>query len=169
VPVPFVRLLPFLILGLVAGCAKPKALPDVIVTATSPAEFTRFRADLETRFTPEQLKEFDTATLELQLDAMNRDVPTAAGRVADMVRLANGKTIREVTLIGWRARKARLLRETAEINRMLAHDLKQAEKTAATGTPESITRRIGSEKEVLAKLQANLAATERRLAELVQP
>jgi hypothetical protein len=158
-----------LVVVLLGGCAKPADLPDIIVSAASPGEFTRFRAELDTRFTPEQLKDFDTATQELRLDAMNRDVATAAAREEDMVRVANGKTVHAVTLLGWQARKARFLREIAEISRLLDHDEQQAAKTAATGTPESVTRRLGSEKEVLAKLQHNLADTEARLAELAKP
>lgn len=154
------------LLGLLAGCAKQADLPDITVSATSPGEFIRFRADLGNRFTPEQLRDFDTATQELQLDAMNRDIATAAGREEDMVRVANGKTIRVVTLLGWQARKARFLREIAEINRMIDHDEQQAARTAATGTPETVTRRLGSERDVLAKLQPNLAATEAHLAGL---
>jgi hypothetical protein len=149
-----------------AGCTKPAALPDITVSASSPGEYTRFRADLGTRFTAEQLTDFDTAIQELRLDAMHRDVATASGRELDMLAVANGKAVRAVTLLGWQARQARLLREIAEITRMLEHDMKQAEKSAASGTPESILTRIGSEKEVQAKLQHNLAETERRLTEL---
>ena len=156
------------LLGL-AGCAKQTDLPDITVSATSPGEFIRFRADLGTRFTPEQLKDFDTAMQELQLDAMNRDVATAAAREEDMVHVAQGKTVRAVTLLGWQARKARFLREIAEITRMIEHDEQQAARTAATGTPETVTRRLGSEKDVLAKLQPNLAETEHHLAELGRP
>src|SRR2546422_937713 len=122
------RLLLALSLALAAGCAKPPDLPDIPVSATSKEEFTRFRANLGARFTPEQLKDFDTATQELQLDAMNRDIATAAGREEDMVHVANGKTVHAVTLLGWQARKVRFLREIAEINRMIAHDEQQAAK-----------------------------------------
>ncbi|MBI2814280.1 MAG: hypothetical protein HYX71_08345 [Opitutae bacterium] len=158
------RLLSLLVL--LAGCAKQADLPDLTVSAASPGEFARFRADLGTRFPAEQLKDFDTATQELQLDAMNRDIPTAAGREADMLIVARGKTVRAVTLLGWQARKARFLREIADMTKMLENDLTLQAKTAATGTPEFVTRRLGSEREVLAKLQASLAATESRLAAL---
>jgi hypothetical protein len=152
-----------LVFALLAGCAKQAALPDTVVHAASPGEFARFRADLGTRFPPEQLQDFDTAGQELQLDAMHRDIATAAGREADMLAAVNGQTVHAVTLLGWQARKARFLRELAEITRMLEHDLKQAEKAPPS---ESLTRRIGSEKDVQAKLQRNLAETDRRLAEL---
>lgn len=159
-------LLTCLLLALAAGCAKPVALPDVVVSASAKEDFTRFNADLGKRFAPEQLQDFDTAVQELQLDAMHRDIATAAGREADMLAAVNGKTVRAVTLLGWQARKARFQRELAEITRMLEHDLKLAEKAAPAGPSESLTRRIGSEKEVQARLQASLAETERRLARL---
>lgn len=151
---------------LLAGCAKPVPLPDVVVSAATKEEFTRFNADLGQRFPPEQLQDFATAVQELQLDAMHRDIATAAGREADMLATVNGKTVHAVTLLGWQARKARFLRELAEITRMLEHDLKQAEKAPPS---DSLTRRIGSEKDVQAKLQASLAETDRRLAQLQSP
>jgi hypothetical protein len=148
------------------GCAKPADLPDLTVRAASPGEFTRFRADLGARFPADRLKDFDTAVQELQLDAMHRDVPTAAARELDMLAVVNGRTVHAVTLLGWQARKARFLREIAELDRMLQHDLELQARTAATGTPETVLTRIHSEQEVIVKLQRNLAETERRLAEL---
>lgn len=153
-----------MLLGLIfAGCAKPVALPDVVVSAATKEDFTRFNADLGQRFMPEQLQDFDTAVQELQLDAMHRDIATAAERETDMLAVVHGKTVRAVTLLGWQARKARFQRELAEITRMLEHDLKQAAKAPPS---DSLARRIGSEKEVQAKLQASLAETDRRLAGL---
>lgn len=150
-----------LVLGVVflAGCAKQADLPDVVVEAASAGEFTRFRAELGARFPEDRLKDFDVATRELQLDAMNRDIVTAAAREADMLRAIQGKSVHAVLVLGWGARKARFLREIAELERMLAHDLKQP-------PTEAVLRRIGSEREVLAQLRTNLAATERRLEEL---
>lgn len=158
-------LLSLLTLGLLAGCAKPVPLPDVVVGAATKQDFTRFNADLGKRFPPEQLKDFDTAVQELQLDAMHRDIATAAGREADMLAVVHGKTVRAVTLLGWQARKTRFFRELAEITRMLEHDLRQAEKAPPS---DSLARRLGSEKDVQAKLQRNLAETDRRLAELAK-
>jgi len=148
---------------LLGGCAKPVPLPDVVVGAATKEDFTRFNADLGRRFPPEQLQDFATAVQELQLDAMHRDIATAAGREADMLAAVNGKTVHTVTLLGWQARKARFSRELAEITRMLEHDLRLAENATPS---EALTRRIGSEQEVQAKLQRNLAETDRRLAEL---
>ncbi len=151
---------------LLAGCAKPVPLPEVVVTAATKDDFTRFNAELGSRFTAEQLQDFDTAVQELQLDAMHRDIPTAAGREADMLAAVNGKTVHAVTLLGWSARKARFSRELAEITRMLEHDLKLAESKEPS---DALTRRIGSEREVQAKLQRHLAETDRELAKLDNP
>jgi hypothetical protein len=146
------------------GCAKPKDLPDITVRATHAEELTEFRAELGARFTPEQLQPFDTAVDELQLDAMNRGVASAADREQDMLASVNGKTVHEALLLGWTARHNRFLREIAGLTKMLDHDLQQQQQTAATGTPESVTRRIGSEKEVLDQLRRNLSDTDQRLA-----
>ena len=146
------------------GCAKQADLADIIVSASTPGDFTRFRSELSARFTPEQLQPFDTATQELQLDAMNRNIPAAEARELDMLAVVNGKPVHAVVLLGWQARQARFLREIADLTRMLDHDLEQQQKTATTGTPETVTTRINSEKEVIAKIQRNLAETDRRLA-----
>ena len=155
-------------LASLGGCAKPANLSEITVNAASKEDFTRFRADLGARFAAEQLKEFDTATQELQLDAMNRDVATAEAREKDMLGVVDGKSVHTVVLLGWQARKARFLREIAELDRMLKHDLELQAKTAATGTPPAVTQRIGSEKEILDQLHRKLAETESRLAELGQ-
>jgi hypothetical protein len=147
------------VLAVLAACAPPKDLPDLVVTAGSREEFTRFQADLNARFPAERLKDFETATRELQLDAMNRDIASAEAREADMLRAVNGKTVHAVTVLGWGARKARFQREIAEITRLLERDLKLP-------PSEAVNRRLGSEHEVLAQLEKNLAETERHFAEL---
>lgn len=150
------------------GCAKAPELPEVTVAATTPSDFTRFRTELGTRFPADRLADFDTATKELQLDAMER-FPTAAEREADMLRVAHGKSVHAVTVLGWQARRARFLREIAQLEQMLERDLQQKARTAATGTPGGVLDRIASERQVLDQLHTNLAATERRLTELTQP
>jgi hypothetical protein len=157
-----------LILAILAGCAKAPDLADVTVAAASPSDFTRFRTELGARFPADRLADFDTATKELQLDAMER-FASAAEREADMLRVAHGKSVHAVTVLGWQARRARFLREIAELNRLLERDLQQQARTAATGTPTSVLDRIASERQVLDQLHGNLAATDSRLGELNQP
>ncbi len=155
-----------LLLGLLFGCAQQPALPDTVILAATKEDFTRFRSDLGLRFPADQLKDFDIATQELQLAAMHRDIATAAGREADMRRAINGQTVHAATVLGWRARQTRFLREAADLQQLLDRDLAQAAQTAATDAPASVTRRIASAREVLAQLRTNLAATEQRLKEL---
>jgi hypothetical protein len=144
------------------------AKAEVIVSAASAAEFARFRADLGTRFTAEQLQDFDTAIQELQLDAMNRGKATTADREADMLAVVNRKTFPDAVLLGWRARRVRILREFPEARRLVDQDTAEVAKTAATGTPESITSRLASEKQALDKLRRDRDDTMRRLNELAQ-
>jgi hypothetical protein len=100
----------------------------------------------------------------LQLDALHRDIATEA----DMRAVANRKTFPDVVVLGWRARKARLLREIPEARRLLDQDTAEAARTAATGTPESVTRRLASEKEALDKLRRDFADANRHLPELTE-
>lgn len=161
----FRRILALTLLALLGGCAKPPDLPETMVNAPTASDFIRFREELGKRFAADRLADFDTAIKELQLDAMER-FESARERETDMLRVANGKSIHEVTLLGWQARRARFLREIAQLDQMLQSDLRQKEKTAATGTPDSVLRRIASEHEVLDQLHQNLAATDRKLAAL---
>ena len=144
------------------------AKAEVIVSAASAPEFARFRADLGTRFAPDQLQDFDTAIQELQLDAMNRGKATAADREADMLAVVNRKTFPDAVLLGWRARRVRILREFPEARRLVDQDTAEAAKTAATGTPESIASRLAGEKQALDKLRRDRDDTMRRLNELAQ-
>ena len=154
-----------LLLLALGGCAKAPDLPEVVVDGGTPGDFTRFRTELGARFPAARLEEFDTAIKELQLDAMQR-FATTAEREADMLRVAHGKSVHAVTVLGWEARRARFLREIAELDAMLQRDLAQQARTAATGTPDAVLRRISSEREVLEQLHGNLAATDARLAVL---
>ena len=144
------------------------AKAEIIVSAASAAEFARFRADLGTRFTPGQLQDFDTAIQELQLDAIHRGKATAADREADMLAVVNRKTFPDAVLLGWRARRVRILSEFPEARRLIDQDTAEAAKTAATGTPESLTSRLASEKQALDQLRRDRDDTLRRLNELAQ-
>ena len=136
------------------------AKAEVIVSAASAAEFARFRADLGTRFTPAQLEEFDIAIQELQL--------AAAGREADLLAAVNRRTFPDVVVRGWRARKDRVIREIPAAIRLVNEDTAEAARTAATGTPVEVTRRLATERETLAKLRHDRDDALRRLHELAQ-
>jgi hypothetical protein len=149
--------------SLFGGCAKPD-LPATIVRASSTEESSEFRAELGTRFTAEQLKPFDTALQELELDAMNRDVTPAAARKQDMQAAVNGRTVMEAQILGWKARRSRLLREIAEMTGLLEQNVKLQQKTAATGTPGSVTAHIQNALDIIDRLQRDLADANTLLA-----
>lgn len=149
------QLLALSFLGLVASCAKP-ALPDLVVRATTSEDLAAFRADLAVRFTSQELEPFDTALQELRLDAMNRNVAPASAREADMLAVVNGKTVHDAQVLGWRARRERLLREIALFTAMHEHDLK-LQKEKGTETTQTVLNRIQNEQDILARLQRDLA------------
>lgn len=154
------------LLGVLVGCAKKVDLPDITVSAADVGAFSRFRTELREQFPAEQLQPFDTAVQELELDAMNRDVVPAEARELDMIAVVNGKSVHAATLLGWEARHARFLRETAMINRMLENDLKVQRNSGDNGPSATVLARIASAKSVIAQLQTNAAETEHRLARM---
>jgi len=139
-----------------------------VVSAATAADFAQFRADLGARFTLEQLQDFEIAIRELELDAANRGKTTAAEQAADMRAVVNKKSFPDVVLLGWRARRVRILREFPEARRLIDQDTAEAAKTASTGTPEAVTRRLAAEKQALDKLRRDRDDTLRRLNELTQ-
>ncbi len=157
-------LLPLLSLVTLIGCTQPD-LPSSVVRAGSEDELTAFRADLASRFGAEALVAYDVAIQELQLAGMDRGVAAAADRAAAMREAVNGKTVRAVEILGWRARRARLHAEIKEFAGMLERDLALKEKTAATGTPQAVMHRIENEQDILAKLRRLLAEAEEKLTE----
>jgi hypothetical protein len=133
--------------------------------SASAAELTAFRSELGARFTSEQLQPFDTALQELKLDAMNRGVATADTREQDMLAAINGKSVHEALLLGWTARRNRLLREIASMTELLDHNLKLQQQTAAAETPESVTAHLQNVQDILALLRRDLTDTEHRLTD----
>jgi hypothetical protein len=152
------------LLGCLAGCAKPPELPEVTVRAATAGELTDFRTELRERFTAEQLQPFDTALKELQLDAMERGVAPAAVREQVMLAAVNGRSVHDALVVGWQARRHRLLVQIELIGGMAEQNLKLQQETAATGTPDSVTTHLENAREILARLHRDLADTEHQLA-----
>ncbi len=159
-------LLVLALMSILASCAKEVDLPATAVSAGDTGEFTRFRSDLAERFPAERLQAFDTAVQELKLDAMNREIATAAAREADTLGVINGKSVHAVTLLGWEARRARFIREIAFIQGMLDRDLKVRQNAGPDGPSSVVIARIQSAQNVIAQTQRSLADTEQKLAEL---
>lgn len=154
--------LALLLLGL-AACAKPD-LPDTPVRAASAGELTSFRSELGERFAADRLQDFDTALQELKLAAMSRGVATAAAREQEMLAAIQGKTVRQAEVLGWQARRTRLLGEQKLMSDLLARDQQVRDRTAATGTPESVLTHIQNEQDILARLGRDLQEADARLA-----
>ncbi|MDP1579615.1 MAG: hypothetical protein Q8M02_05020 [Candidatus Didemnitutus sp.] len=155
-------ILVFLLFGGLPGCAKPVPLPDVIVRGESRESLAAFRAELGRRFTAEQLEPLDTALNELRLDAMHREVTPAAAREHDMLGVVHGKSVREVQLLGWQARRARLHREIALFTATLEQDLKLKQESTG-GVSQTVANRLQNVQDILARLHNDLAETEQRL------
>ncbi|MBI3884612.1 MAG: hypothetical protein HY302_02620 [Opitutae bacterium] len=155
------------LIGLLAGCAKP-VLPDLVVRAGTSEDLATFRSDLAARFTAQELEPFDTAIQELKLDAMNRNVAPASAREADTLAAVNGKTVHDTLVLGWRARRERLLREIALFTAMHERDL-QLQKENGPDTTQTVLNRIQNEEDILSRLQHDLADANTRLTTWAAP
>lgn len=151
------------LLALLAACSKPE-LSQCIVRAASPEELAATRAELADRFGAAALSTYDTALNELQLAGMDRGLASADARAAAMREQVNGKTVRAVELLGWQARRTRLLGEIKQLTEIRDQQIAVRERTAATGTPSAVHDRIASAEEVLTKLHRFLAETEQQLS-----
>jgi hypothetical protein len=152
-------------IGLLAllGCTRPE-LPATTVRADSAEALTAFRAELGQRFAAADLATFDTALSELQLAGMDRGLTTADARAAAMRAEVHGKSVRDVERLGYAARRDRFRSEIKLLTEMRDRDAAIRERTAATGTPRAVLDRIASAEGVMAKLERQLADTERQLA-----
>lgn len=157
------RVLALLCLALLAGCAKPD-LPATPVRAGSADELAAFRADLADRFPADQLRNFDTALKEIQLDAMNRGVATAAEREQAMLKAVHGQTVRAAEILGWRARQSRIELEIRQMTELLEGDLALERRAGPAGPSAAVRTRLENERAILARLNADLAAARAQLA-----
>ncbi len=148
---------------LFAGCSKIP-LADSPVRAATEEELAATRAELVARFGAAALAPFDTALNELQLAGMDRGLASADARAAAMRKQVNGQTVHAVEILGWQARRTRLLGEIKQLTEIRDQQIAVRERTAATGTPSAVHDRIASAEEVLTKLRRFLAETERQLA-----
>lgn len=158
---PLLSWLPLLAaFALLGGCGRPPALPDTVVRAGSDQELKQFRDELGTQFPAAELSAFDTALQEIRLEALNKDVSPASAREAYLREAVNGRSVREVTRRGWEARRARFQAEAKYLTGLLEQDLARQQKTPT----DNVAARIASAREVLARLNRDLASTEAQLA-----
>lgn len=146
----------------VSACA-PKPLAERPVHAASADTFADFRAKLGADFAAEQLKDFDTAVQELKLDAMNSGVAGVAAREEKVFAMMNGKSVREVEVLGWQARHRRLNAELADMEQRLAHDSALQAKAVSADSVKYFSNLINNEQDLVAQSKRNIADTEAKL------
>ncbi|MEI6107901.1 MAG: hypothetical protein WCR49_12930, partial [Opitutae bacterium] len=73
--------------------------------------------------------------------------------------------VRQTLVLGWQARRHRLLREIAFMTGQVEHNLTLQQQSSAAGTPESVLTHLHNAQDILARLQRDLTATEHRLTE----
>ncbi|HYC72079.1 MAG TPA: hypothetical protein VEB66_12775 [Opitutaceae bacterium] len=154
------RFLPALLLVALCGCGRPPELADLVVRAGSDRELKAFRDEVGRRFPAAELANLDAALKEIRVEALERDISPADAREEYLRAAVHGRTVAEVLVRGWAARRARLEVERRYLDDLLRQDLGRQEKAPS----ESLAARIGAAREVLGRVERNLAETEAQLA-----
>lgn len=139
---------------------------DKPIAASTPEEFTTSRERLVAILTPEQLQAFDTAIQELKLDAMDKGVAGTSAREQHMRSTVNGKTVRDATLLGWKARKARFERELKDMSDRLAHDSQLANRSGSTEPSRTVSNLVQNEQDIVAQLKKQLEDADHHIENL---
>jgi len=111
----------FLAVG-VAGCG-PKDPLDEVLSATTPVDLTFRRSHFNRTLTPEQVRDFDQAIIELKYDIMAFDEAKGSDAITSaMLEKIHRLKIREIIGLGFSARLRRLEVDRAKLQQMLNHN-----------------------------------------------
>lgn len=138
-------------------------LSTSLIRADSDEELAAGRSELVERFGAPALADYDVAIQELQLAGMDRGLRTTAERAAAMRAAVNGKSVRAVEILGWQARRTRLLAEIASLAPTLERDL-QTHAAKGADTPTVVTNRIQNVQDITAKTRRLATEAEAKLA-----
>lgn len=150
-----------------AACTKPADPLATPITANTPEEFTAWKNVSSQKIPSADMQELDACVNEIRLGIMQRREAAGAGPIAQkLCEYINGKTPREVIIMGYTA-------TTAWVPKELALQRENVRKTEeALNGPGSDEKKRGLRdylavaKDNNAKLQAKLEKAEARLAEL---
>lgn len=160
-------LLAFCVIMLLAGCGQPADPRTAPITGATPEEFTAWKNAASQKIPAKEMQEFDACVNEIRMGIMQRREASGAGPIAQkLCEHINGKTMREVMVMGHKATVDWVTRE-------LAFQRANIDKTeAALSGPGSDSKKqelrdyLVIAKDNVAKLEARLAKARTRLAEL---
>ena len=151
-------------LGIVSGCSQKNIL-DCEIKAGTVDEFAACQANLVSEHTPRLARDFDTAIQELKLDSITKGVLGVEMREERMRATANGKSVKEVLVLGWQARRARLVGELKGMNERYAHDVKLLSRHGSSDSTQFLSNTTQNEENSIALLKTLLGDADQRLTE----
>ncbi len=149
-------------LCIVSGCSKKDVL-EREVRATTTEEFAASRESFAADLSPTGLKDFDTAIQEVKYDAMNKGLASVALREQWMRTTANGKSVQQVLVLGWQARRSRLLTELEDMNERYAHDSKLLTRSGSEDSTQFLRNITRNEEDKINQLKGLLADVDQKL------
>lgn len=152
-----------LVLG-ACGRTEPLATP---VSATSMSGLGRWRIKQANRFTLEEWREFDAALQEIRLRVMaDREASGSEAVEEAMCARINGRSVREVLVLGYEGRFARLQPVRDELKRSLEGNALLVTKPGDRASASYLDTLRGRQEEQLRKTEAEIAVAVQRLEAL---
>lgn len=134
------------------------------VRANSTEEFAASRESFAADLSPARLKDFDTAVQEVKYDAMAKGLANVALREQWMRTTANGKSVQQVLVLGWQARRSRLLTELNDMSERYAHDSKLLTRPGSDDSTQFLRNVTRNEEDKIIQLKGLLADADLKLS-----
>jgi hypothetical protein len=131
------------------GCHPTNPL-DRKIMASSPIDFMWWRADASKNLDREQWREFDEAIQEIRFRMTIDHIASGRDAVDQAMReRINGRTVREVLIMGYRSRLDRLDTERAESMKVITTNARLVTRPGDTASADYLRKRRKAESEAL--------------------
>ncbi|MDR1010005.1 MAG: hypothetical protein LBM04_02565 [Opitutaceae bacterium] len=169
-PCPVTVILPVAVicsLLFAAACSEPADPRATPVTAATPEEFTVWKKAAAPKIPASEMEEFDSCVNEIRMGIMQRKEASGVGPIAaKLCEYINGKTVREVIMMGHTATIGWVTRELALQRTNIERTEEGLKKPGSESSKDGLRDYLAIAKDNVAKLEARLEKAKARLAEL---
>jgi hypothetical protein len=145
---------------LVAGCRRTEPL-DQPVSADSPQVFSSWKGDMRNRLSSQQWRDFDVATAEINFTIMTERRATGSAAIDEAMRSSvDGHTVREIVIMGYESKAARLRDERTTLEKNIQENARLRTRPNDTASADYLAMARQRQSERLAKVTAELAEAE---------
>lgn len=153
-------------LFLFPGCSQPDPRTMPIAAAT-PEDFAEWKNTAVQKLTEPEMLELESCVNEIRMGIMQRREATGVGPIAQkLCDTINGKTMREVVVLGHNATVAWVTKEIAFHRANIAKTEEALQGRGSDASKQALRDYLATANDNVAKLEARLAKAKARLAEI---